>query len=224
MEEFIDLAISEIGIGEPADAFRPITLQTTRGQIAARFYHIPSLKRAAIFVGGIGGGFDTPANNLYHHLSEQLVSEGISSLWIAYRNSTDMLEAVFDVMVGMLFLKQNGFEQVGLVGHSMGGAVAIQAANNSELAKTVVCLATQGYGAEPVGNFAKDTSLLLIHGKNDIILPYYSSEYVYELAHQPKKLVLLEGNGHTLDESEKIVYDKVHKWLVKQLKKGKVIV
>jgi pimeloyl-ACP methyl ester carboxylesterase len=223
MEEKVSLAITKVGIGATIDSYRPIILNTNRGEIIARFYHIPNIKRAVIFVGGVGGGFDTPARNLYGRLAEKLVAEGISTLWIQYRNSQDLVEATVDVMAGIMFLEQNGIEQIGLVGHSFGSAAVIQAAVNDDNVKTVVCLATQGFGADQVADLASETSLLLIHGKNDKTLPHPVAEYVHTIAHEPKQIMLMEGTGHNLDESSDRVYEAVHLWLTKQLEEGKLV-
>lgn len=223
MEERVSLAITKVGIGASVDSYRPILLKTNRGEITARFYHIPNLKRAVIFVGGVGGGFDSPARNLYGQLAEKLVAEGISCLWIQYRNPQDLVEATVDVMAGIMFLEQNGIEHLGLVGHSFGGAAVIQAAINDSQVKTVVCLATQGFGADQVTDLAEDTSILLIHGKNDKTLPHPVAEYVHTIAHEPKQILLLDGVGHNLDEASYKVYDAVRIWLMKHLDQGKKV-
>jgi hypothetical protein len=56
-------------------------------------------------VGGIGGNFDTPADNLYPRLCEYLKLVGISSLRVRFRHSTDLAESVIDVILGLEFLK-----------------------------------------------------------------------------------------------------------------------
>jgi hypothetical protein len=195
-----------------------VKLVTNLGKIDTRFYHVPNIKRAVIFVGGVGGGYDSPAKNLYPKLAEQLMLEGISSLRIQYRNPSDLIDSVIDVMAGIMFLEKNGIEEIGLVGHSLGGAVVIQAAANSDSVRTVIALAPQGFGVEPVTDLQEDTSLLLVHGKGDIVLPYALSEYIYTLAHEPKDLKLLSKTGHSLHEKSEEVFKHVHDWLADELK------
>lgn len=218
MEDRIKLAINEVNIGNGADTYRTLRLQTNRGEINARYYHIQSVKQAVIFVGGVAGGFDSPAGNLYATLAERLLLEGISSLRIQFRNPTDLIESIIDVMAGIMFLEQNGFEHIGLVGHAFGSAAIIQAAINASNIKTVVCLATQGLGSDSISSLSEDTSLLLVHGKRDKILPYPIAEYAYTLAHDPKELLLMDGAGHDFDEVKKDVYVTLHEWLVHELK------
>lgn len=224
MEDKIKLAINEVGIGASVDSYRPVILHTNRGEISARFYHIPNIKRAVIFVGGSNGGYSSPAYDLYGSLADQLVAEGVSSLWIQYRKPSDMLEAVVDVMAGIMFLEQNGVEQIGLVGYGFGSSVVINAAAATAHIKTVVCLSPEGDGVDPVTHMSEETSLLLIHGKSDLQQPYPISEYMYAKAHEPRQLVLLDGTGHMLNESSDTVHQIVNSWLLKQLQRGRIVV
>ena len=41
------------------------------------------------------------------------------------------------------------------------------------------------------------TPLLLLHGSADPVIPYSHSERLFERAGEPKRLVLVEGAGHT---------------------------
>jgi predicted alpha/beta hydrolase family esterase len=111
-----------------------------------------------IYVGGIGGGRDSPARELYPKLSRKVISNGISSLRIRYRHPTYLDECVKDVIAGIKVLENNRIQSVGLVGHSLGGAVVIKAAAvSTNIVKTVVTLATQSYGAvEPVSQYLEE--------------------------------------------------------------------
>ena len=169
-------------------------------------------------VGGIGGDFDSPAKNLYPKLAAKLASEGINALRVQFRYPTDLNESVHDVFAGVKFLQNEGVEALGLMGHSFGGAVVIRAGTKLEAVKTVVALATQGLGADVVADLSPHASILLIHGTNDEPLSPENSSLVYSLAKEPKKLEILEGNRHGLDESAEQVFQIVHDWLIKELK------
>jgi predicted esterase len=108
---------------------------------------------------------------------------------------------------------------MGLVGHSFGGAVVIQAAvEASDIVSTIVTLATQSYGAaEAVSKLKQGTSLLVVHGADDKVLPVYCSEHVYEQAHEPKRLNIYKRTGHGLDEASEDVYDLLYGWFVNKL-------
>jgi pimeloyl-ACP methyl ester carboxylesterase len=146
--------------------------------------------------------------------------DGIDGLRVRYRHPTDLLESVFDTLAGIAFLrKEHRIKAIGLVGHSFGGAVVIQAAvQASDVVCTLVTLATQSYGAAHVISKLKHrTSALMIHGSDDKVLPAYCSEEVYQKAHDPKQIVLCEGAGHGLDEVSEEVYELVYDWLVNSL-------
>jgi dienelactone hydrolase len=110
-----------------------------------------------------------------------------------------------------------GVERVGLVGHSFGGAVVIQAATTTPLARAVVTLATQGFGTDCVRELNRNCTILLIHDTCDDVLVPANSEYVYCLTHEPKRLQLYQGAGHGLEEVAEEVEHLVYEWLVTSL-------
>ena len=213
----IKIDIKEI-IGENAkNGYIPVKLITNKGEVSSRFYKVDSNELSVIWVGGVGGDWDTPAEELYPDLSEKLKENGIASLRIRYRYPHDIDESVYDVLAGIKFLENVGASKIALVGHSLGGAVVIQAAASSNYVKTVVTLATQSYGSDSVSNFPQGTSLLLIHGYDDPVLPSNCSKQVYNKAHDPKEIVILTGNAHCLDESSEKVHQIVYDWIVSEL-------
>ena len=212
------------------DGYTPIRLVTSRGGcrgVDCRYYYTAGASNAVIWVGGVGGGWDTPAKGLYPHLCQKLIRKDINSLRVRFRYPTDLYKSVLDVIEGIHFLEQQGIESVGLVGHSFGGAVVIQAAaaaaaasSSSDTVRTVVTLSTQSYGAEGVSRLKQGSSILLIHGTDDKVLPPYCSSYVYNLANDPKEIIFYRGATHGLDEAAEQVHQMVHHWLVKHLKKA----
>ena len=203
--------------------YQLVKLDTQRGEIVCRYYssntHNPA-SVAVVYLTGVGGGWGTPAIGLYPRLCCSLARIGIDGLRVRYRHPTDLLESVFDTLAGIAFLrKEHRIKAIGLVGHSFGGAVVIQAAvQASDIVCTLVTLATQSYGAAHVISKLKHgTSALMIHGSDDKVLPAYCSEEVYQKAHDPKQIVLCEGAGHGLDEVSEEVYELVYDWLVNSL-------
>lgn len=189
-----------------------VVLLTSRGEVECR--HYPGRDRRGVaMVGGVGGGFDSPARDLYDRLSAELSREGIAALRVRFRDPTDLEEASLDLLAGLSFLRSKGVDRMGVVGHSFGGAVAVQAAHNEPLVRAVVMLATQSYGTEPLGQLGEGVAVLLIHGREDEVLPYQSSVQAHVLAREPKELVLLDGAGHVLDEAAETVHDEVYTWL-----------
>ncbi|MCC7555462.1 MAG: lysophospholipase [Methanoculleus marisnigri] len=58
---------------------------------------------------------------------------------------------------------------------------------------------------------------LLVHGDRDPVLSHRSSEEVYRRAGEPRRLVVYEGAGHTLDEAAGSLYVEVKAWFLKHL-------
>lgn len=216
-EEPLEVTILDVK-REPGDLFELVGIDTSRGRIDCHYYRAENADKGVIMVGGIGGGFDTPAEGLYPRLCADLKEAGISSLRVSFRYPTDLTEAVIDVLVGLGFLKAENVRIFGLIGHSFGGAVVIQAAFNDSSVKTVVTLATQSYGIGPISHLPESTSMLLIHGRADETLPPSSSVYAYNLAHEPKEIKIYENAGHGLREVSEEVYAQVKNWIMDNLK------
>jgi len=137
---------------------------------------------------------------------------------VKFRHPTDLSEAVIDILVGIEFLRTENIKAFELIGHFFGGAVIIQVAANEYKVKTVVTFATQSYGIGPISLLPEGTSVLLIHGDADKILPSNCSIYAYNLAREPKKLKIYENAGHGLNEASDEVYSEVKQWLKENLK------
>lgn len=200
-----------------------IKLDTERGEVPCRYYfpysqHPESV--AVVYVTGVGGDWGTPAVGLYPRLCSSLARTGIEGLRVRYRHPTDLSESVFDTLAGIAFLKDKHRKKaIGLVGHSFGGAVIIQAAVAApDIVSTIVTLATQSYGAaESISKLNQGLSSLLIHGTHDKVLPVYCSQQVYQQAHEPKKIILYKGASHGLEEVSEEVYELVFGWLANNL-------
>lgn len=209
----ITLDVDEAAV---VDGYRPVHLQTHRGAVALRFYEAEG-DGAVVWVGGAGGGWDTPAQGLYPRLCRELVDEGIGSLRVRFRHPHVLNEAVHDVRAGLSYLHGKGYTRFGLTGHSFGGAVVVQAAALVPEVCTVVALATQSYGADPVAQLGPRCSVLLLHGTADTVLPPVCSQYVYDRAREPRRIQLFPGAGHVLDEPAAEVYRVVRAWIVEQM-------
>ena len=60
-------------------------------------------------------------------------------------------------------------------------------------------------------------ALFLIHCQDDEIIPHQNSQRLYELAGQPKKLLLLEGGDHRTAQHDPAVHTVIVDWLREQL-------
>lgn len=204
-------------IPKTGEAYDVVEIATDRGTTVCRYYEAQGARSGVVMVGGTGGGFDTPAQGLYPRLAQDLPNHRISALRVQYRHPTDLVESAFDTVLGLRYLESQGVAAAGVVGHSLGGAVALQAAANVPMVRVVVALATQAAGTEPVAALAGRAAVLLVHGNADPVLPHTASEEIYRRAGEPRRLIVYDGAGHTLDETAESLYVEVKAWLLKHL-------
>src|SRR6266481_4146234 len=176
--------------------------QVEHGELIMRIERLlaaPEKGRAALCVSGAIGGFDGPAM-LYPRLGLTMPREQITVARLNYRAPNEFGECLVDAMAALTFLGGIGHERVALIGHSFGGAVAINAGTLSPLVTTVIALSSQLAGAHVAGELAPKP-LLLIHGNADTILPHESSQALYDRAGEPKTIKILPGVSHRLSEA-----------------------
>jgi pimeloyl-ACP methyl ester carboxylesterase len=215
MDEGLSLRITGVEPGDEIAGARKITIVTTRGPIPVVLHAAPEKGRAALCVSGAMGGYDGPAM-LYPRLGLTMPRQNLAIARLDYRNPGEFGECLVDAMAALTFLGGIGHERVLLIGHSFGGAVAINAGTISPLVTTVVALSSQLAGAHVVGELAPKP-LLLIHGDADTILSHESSQALYDRAGEPKTLKILPGVGHRLSEAADEVFDLVSEWILQKI-------
>jgi pimeloyl-ACP methyl ester carboxylesterase len=203
------LAVQEVEIGP---GLRHLEIYTMRGLLTL-FWHGPRDARDVVVTCGGGmGSLLGPADGLYHVLGVGLAEQGIGTIRVGYRKPNDLPRCVHDLAAATDLASRNGARQFVTVGHSFGGAVAIQAAAVlGGYCRGVVTLATQSAGCE-VASELGDTPLLLLHGTNDEILPPETSSVVQMIAGHGE-VELLPGAGHLLDQVAAEVQTRVLEWI-----------
>src|SRR5512146_2118183 len=231
MSDDDELSLRIIGIEpgiEPGDqraGERHLKLRTTRGE-SPLIVHAPEVHsaeaqasetpgRVVLCISGAIGGFDGPAK-LYMRLGQELPGLGITLVRLNYRMPNEFGECVLDAMAGLTFLKAMRYERAALIGHSFGGAVAINAGTLAPIVTTVIAVSSQLFGAHGVAELAP-RPLLLLHGTADAILPHECSERLYERAQEPKTLKLFPGVGHRFTEAADELLETVRDWLIEHL-------
>lgn len=175
-----------------------LEIETSRGAIKAFFTPVEGKTGVALFLGGAGGGVRGPANGSYVTLAGELALKGVSALRLEYREAGEFEECVMDALAGCSFLKGIGAERAVVIGHSFGGAVAVKTGELAPLISAVCGLSSQRFGTFEVERLSKP--LLLIHGSQDEVLDQQASKDIFERAREPKRLVILEGDGHGLTQ------------------------
>jgi len=190
---------------------------TMSGLLTMLWHGDPAADRVVVACGGAMGGLLGPADGLYHRLGERFAADGIATIRLSYRRPNDLPDCVEDLLVAAATAARQGARRIVTVGHSFGGAVALQAgiAMGSTCAG-VVTLSTQSAGCEQA-HLLGDTPLLLLHGDADRILAPIASEAVHQLAGGHSEMVVLAGADHLLAEAAAEVEDRLAAWIPARL-------
>ncbi|MFL5320616.1 MAG: serine aminopeptidase domain-containing protein [Myxococcaceae bacterium] len=194
--------------------FRSSSITTAHGTLWCREWGPRGNDATVLMVGGVGGGFSAPARELYTRLGDALPSESMSALHLQYRHPRELEQCVSDVLEGIRFLKNHGTGRVILIGHSLGGAVVVNAGLASPDVSGVIALSTQLGGMGEVRHL--NVPVFFIHGTDDDVLPAACSVSAWRMASEPRRLELMDGAGHNLDEAADEVFDHVHRWILDQ--------
>jgi hypothetical protein len=188
-----------------------VALITNVGDIEGRLQPAEG-ERAVLWVFGSGGGLGGPAGGLYTRLGERLARVGVTSLELDYRRPGDLEDCVVDVLFGLAWLEHLGKTQVVLVGHSFGGAVVINAAEDAKTVIGVAALSSQSGGTDAVSRLA-GKPVLVLHGEADEVLPVDCARDICERASEPKTLILYPGCRHGLDECREQLDLDLYDWI-----------
>ncbi len=204
----IDLPEGDVGEG--------LRFRTSRGSFNAILHRAADTDKAVIWVCGARGGFGGPGPGTYARMAEKFTGEGITSLRLDYRYPNDVFECALDLLAGVAYLKSANHQPVVVVGHSFGGAVVIAAGANSAHIKGVVALSPQTYGAGMAPQ-VDPRKLLVVHGKADTRLAFACGQQIYDMANEPKELVLYEGAEHRLEECRDDLEELLGAWIPETL-------
>src|SRR5438552_7459950 len=203
------LAIQEVEI---AEGLRHVEIYTLEGLLTL-FWHGPAAAEHVVLTcGGAMGGLLGPAGGLFHDLGTTLAARGIGTIRVGYRRPNDLQRCTLDVGAAADVANRGGAKRFVIMGHSFGGAVAVNAgAALRRVTRGVVTLSTQSAGCETAGALG-DIPLLLLHGERDELLPVEASEAVRTLAGHGE-VVVLPDTGHLLLGVEQALRERLLAWI-----------
>jgi pimeloyl-ACP methyl ester carboxylesterase len=213
-DEPLEMRILGVETSEEIAGARRLELRTTRGAIPVIVHAVETAPRAVLCVSGAIGGFDGPAR-LYPRLGLELPGQSFAVARMNYRVPNDFDECLLDTLATLTFLKSLGSARATLIGHSFGGAVAINAGTLSPIVTTVVAISSQLAGAHPVAELSPKP-LMLIHGTADAVLPDQCSRMLYERAGEPKVLKLFDGADHRMNPAGDELFALVRHWIIEK--------
>ncbi|MEY2464945.1 MAG: hypothetical protein QOH64_3083 [Acidimicrobiaceae bacterium] len=188
-------------------------LFTMGGLLTVLWHGEPSAPGVVVAVGGAMGGLLGPAGGLYHELGGALAEQGIQTLRVAYRQPNDLARCVHDVAAVTELACRNGGRRAVVLGHSFGGAVAVQTGIAlHEVVCGVVTFATQSAGCETADRLAPELPFLLFHGDRDELLPADCSFIVREIAGHGD-VVVLPGAGHLMADEGPALLTRLLEWI-----------
>lgn len=203
------LAVEDVAVGP---ALRHVEVYTMAGLLTVLWHGPPGAQAALVTCGGAMGSLLGPAGGLYHDLATALAARGIATLRVGYRRPNDLDRCTLDVAAAIDLAVRAGVERAVVLGHSFGGAVAVNAAIAlPSVVAGVVTLSTQSAGCQQAALLA-GRPLLLFHGDADELLPLACSETVRSLA-GGGELVVLPGAGHLLREGADVLRERLLEWI-----------
>src|SRR4051794_11189123 len=178
------------------------------GLLALLWHGDEHAEEVLLCCGGAMGGLLGPANAMFHDLGVQLWAQhGIATMRVGYRRPNHLPRCVHDVAAAADLASRTGARTFVTMGHSFGGAVAIQAGIVlDEHCRGVVTLSTQSAGCEDAAQLR--APLLAFHGDADEILPPETSFVVQALAGHGE-VVVLPGEGHLLSDAHDQLVDRL---------------
>lgn len=181
-------------------ALEHLEIYCPSGLLGALWHGPPDAETVVVLLPGALGGFLGPAKGLFHAVGVQQGDAGRGAIRVDYRRPNDLDACLLDAAAMCEIATRQGAERFIFVGHSFGGAVAVQA--GVVLGRStagVATLSTQSAGCE-VADQLVDTPLLLLHGADDTILPPDSSAMVRMIAGHGD-FEVLPGADHSLNSA-----------------------
>ena len=117
------LTVEEVAI---APDFRHLEIYTMRGLLTLLWHGPVDAHDVLVTCGGGMGSLLGPAGGLYHDLGVTLAARGVGTIRVGYRKPNDLARCVHDVAAAADLAGRRGARSFVVMGHSFGGAVAIQ--------------------------------------------------------------------------------------------------
>ncbi len=203
------LSTSEAELGP---GLRLIESYTMEGMLKLLWQGDPAAEEVVVLLGGGMGGFLGPAHNLYLDLGRELAAAGYGVIGVDYRRPSKLDPSLLDAAATVDWAMRQGARRFVTVGHSFGGAVAVQCAVAlGGHCAGVVTLATQSAGCE-AAQLLDGTPLLLVHGTADEVLGPENSAMVRAMAGDGD-LRIIDGAGHQLDQAAAALRELLLEWI-----------
>ena len=198
---------------------RLVEIYTMQRMLKLLWFGDLAAPNVVVMMAGAMGGFSGPARAAYLELADRQVARGHGAIIVDYRKPGDLDRSLLDVAATVDWSMREGGRRFALVGHSFGGAVAVQAgAMLSDHCAAVVTLSTQSAGCQ-IANQLGDIPLLLLHGDRDEVLTPDNSAMVRMMAGYGD-FRIIEGAGHGLETARDELLDLLDEWISERFAAG----
>jgi alpha-beta hydrolase superfamily lysophospholipase len=201
------------------------------GYRLAGVLHSPNEETSACVV-TCHGLYSSKDSEKYVSIGRRFCGEGLAVLRFDFRGcgeSGGLLEEasltsrIEDLESALNFVEEQGYKNMGVMGSSLGGTVAVLTAGKDRRIKALVTWATpcyldelfRGDVIEGLEKLRQDVSkydvvealketrcpILIVHGSLDEIVPLCHAKVLYENAKEPKNIQKIEGADHRLTVS-----------------------
>ncbi|TVR27707.1 MAG: alpha/beta hydrolase [Ilumatobacter sp.] len=199
---------------ELAPGVRATEIYTMEGMLGLLWHGPIDAEHLVVACPGGMGGYLGPGTGLYPALARRLARHDVATVVVDYRSASRLEMCVLDAIVAVDLAAGRGAERVIALGHSFGGAVAVNVGLALPGAVIGVCtLSTQSAGCEGAAGLAP-RPFLLLHGEHDEILPAETSEVVRGLADGHGEVEILPGEGHGLAGCSDALVDRLGDWAI----------
>ena len=191
---------------------RLVEIYTMQRMLKLLWFGNPAATDVVVMMAGAMGGFSGPARALYLEFADRQVARGRGAIIVDYRKPGDLDRSLIDIAATVDWSVREGGRRFAMIGHSFGGAVAVQAgAMLSGHCAAVVTLSTQSAGCQ-VANQLGEIPLLLLHGDRDEVLSPDNSAMVRTMAGYGD-FRIIEGAGHGLESARDELIALLDEWI-----------
>jgi fermentation-respiration switch protein FrsA (DUF1100 family) len=183
-------------------------------EISALYLSVPNSEFTILYshgnsedIGDIRASLETFRDKGFSVLAYDYRGYGTSKGCASEKNAYEDIEAAYKYLVGEL---GNSPDRIIVLGRSVGGAIAMNLACREKLAGLILessfITAFRVVTRVPLVPFDKFRNIdkikqvrcpvLVIHGKNDRIVPFWHGEKLFKTANEPKLKFWVDGAGH----------------------------
>jgi alpha-beta hydrolase superfamily lysophospholipase len=174
-----------------AQSFSLVTFDTADGGRIEAAWFAAGKNKAVIFAHGAIYNKES-----WYFLARALRQKGISSLAIDFRGygsskAGDSPRKMYDILGAAAYLKRRGFDDISIVGASMGGAAVLAALAHTDIAVSKVILLAPAGGAALT---SAATGKLFVVSRDEGL--YGRVMGIYEASAEPKTIHVYPGKAH----------------------------